>query len=78
MATLNPNYTNSLKRYTNLEQELKKAYVGQFRKREKKVSDGSKTLDRNYFSRIRVRKKQKCKDYFANKIRVFFSRKLPK
>ena len=55
MATLNPNYTNSLKRYTNLEEELKKAYVGQFKKREKKISDGSKTLDRNYFSRIRVR-----------------------
>ena len=47
--------TNSLKRYVNLEEELKKAYIGQYRKKEKKVFDGTKTLDRNYFSRIRVR-----------------------
>ena len=50
-------YTNSLKRYTNLEEELKKsAYVGQFRKKERKQlgEAAAKTLDRNYFSRIKV------------------------
>ncbi len=41
-----------------LEEVFNRVYVGQFRKNEKqnvnkKVADGSKTLDRNYFSRVR-------------------------
>jgi hypothetical protein len=50
--------TNSLRRYVNLEEELKKVYIGQYKKRQKKITDatanGAKTLDRNHFSRIRV------------------------
>ena len=37
-----------------LEEVFNRVYVGQFKKKEKKkVYDGSKTLDRNYFSRHR-------------------------
>ena len=37
-----------------LEEVFNRVYVGQYKKNEKKkVFDGSKTLDRNYFSRIR-------------------------
>ena len=60
--------SNSLRRYVNLDEELRKVYIGQFRKKQRKAGDaaglcgigggiggaGSKTLDRNHFSRIRV------------------------
>lgn len=48
-------FPDALHRYVNLEEELKKVYVGQYRKKQKKFGDSSKTLDRNYFSRIKVR-----------------------
>ena len=61
-------YPHSLRRYVNLDDELRKVYIGQFRKKQRKAGDaaalcgigggggaaGSKTLDRNHFSRIRV------------------------
>ena len=36
-----------------LEEVFNRVYVGQFKKNEKRKVDGSKTLDRNYFSRFR-------------------------
>ena len=36
-----------------LEEVFNRVYIGQYKKNEKKKVDGSKTLDRNYFSRIR-------------------------
>ena len=36
-----------------LEEVFNRVYVGQYRKNERKKVDGSKTLDRNYFSRHR-------------------------
>lgn len=40
-----------------LEEVFNRVYIGQFKKNEKRKVDGSKTLDRNYFSRFRrVRK----------------------
>jgi hypothetical protein len=51
MSTIN---SNTLRRYVELEDELNKVYIGQYRKNAKKLADGSKTLDRNHFSRIRV------------------------
>ena len=55
--------SNSLRRYVNLDEELRKVYIGQFRKKQRKAGDAanlaaSKTLDRNHFSRIRVRTKE--------------------
>ena len=36
-----------------LEEVFNRVYVGQYKKNDRKKVDGSKTLDRNYFSRIR-------------------------
>ena len=36
-----------------LEEVFNRVYVGQYKKNEKRKVDGSKTLDRNYFSRFR-------------------------
>ena len=45
---------NKIMNRAELEEVFNRVYVGQYKKNEKKkVFDGSKTLDRNYFSRIR-------------------------
>ena len=36
-----------------LEEVFNRVYIGQYKKNDRKKVDGSKTLDRNYFSRIR-------------------------
>ena len=36
-----------------LEEVFNRVYIGQYKKNEKRKVDGSKTLDRNYFSRFR-------------------------
>ena len=63
---LQTSYAPYPRRYVNLDEELRKVYIGQFRKKQRKAGDapglcglpsgaaGSKTLDRNHFSRIRV------------------------
>ena len=44
-----------------LEEVFNRVYVGQYKKNEKRKVDGSKTLDRNYFSRFR-----RVSDFFFN------------
>ena len=52
-----------------LEEVFNRVYVGQYKKNEKKkVFDGSKTLDRNYFSRIR---RVRLRNYYNNIVNFY-------
>ena len=52
-----------------LEEVFNRVYVGQYKKKEKKKVDGSKTLDRNYFSRHR----RVCNLTYTNYFQMKFS-----
>ena len=48
-----------------LEEVFNRVYIGQYKKNDRKKVDGSKTLDRNYFSRIRRVSRISCVTNFS-------------
>jgi hypothetical protein len=60
-----------------LEEVFNRVYIGHYKKNEKKkVFDGSKTLDRNYFSRVR-RVSSRHGPFFENIFVEKFEKSLP-